>query len=175
MFKNFVPLIIVVTIVLVGGLGIYFIMNQKSPNIKQVQSEGVFSTVTQAPTSVQSSPTPMPTIVSTKTLEDGLRIEDEKIGEGKEVVAGDTIRIHYLGTLENGEKFDSSYDRGQPFETQIGVGAVIKGWDEGVVGMKVGGKRRLTIPADLGYGNQAVGPIPANSTLIFDVELVAIK
>lgn len=175
MFKNFFPLIIVVAFVLLGGLGIYFIMNQKSPNIKQIGSENVFSTITQAPTAQQSSPTPIPTIVSTKTLEDGLKIEDEKIGEGKEVVSGDTIVIHYLGTLANGQKFDSSYDRGQPFETQIGVGAVIKGWDEGVIGMKVGGKRRLTIPSELGYGSQGAGPIPPNSTLIFNVELVGIK
>lgn len=175
MFKNFVPLIIVITILFMGGLGVYFIMNQQTPNIKEVKSENVFSTITQAPTSQPASPTAIPTIISSKTLENGLKIEDEKIGEGREVKSGDTIAIHYLGTLENGQKFDSSYDRGQPFQTQIGVGAVIKGWDEGVIGMKVGGKRRLTIPAELGYGNQAVGPIPANSTLIFEVELMGIK
>jgi FKBP-type peptidyl-prolyl cis-trans isomerase len=104
-----------------------------------------------------------------------LKIEDIKIGEGQEVKSGDNIVIHYLGTLTDGTKFDSSYDRGQPFETQIGVGQVIKGWDEGVVGMKVGGKRKLTIPPDLGYGSQSAGSIPPNSTLIFEVELVGIK
>ena len=105
-----------------------------------------------------------------------LKIEDLKIGTGPEVKSGDTVSIHYLGTLENGKKFDSSYDRGQPFETQIGVGQVIKGWDQGVVGMKVGGKRKLIIPPELGYGSQEIpGAIPANSTLIFDVELVKIK
>lgn len=105
----------------------------------------------------------------------GLKIEEIEVGTGQEVKSGDTVVIHYSGTLTDGTKFDSSYDRGEPFETQIGVGQVIKGWDEGVVGMKVGGKRKLTIPPDLGYGAQAVGPIPANSTLIFDVELVGVK
>lgn len=104
-----------------------------------------------------------------------LIIEDIQIGSGSEVKTGDTISIHYLGTLENGQKFDSSYDRGQPFETQIGVGQVIQGWDQGVVGMKIGGKRKLIIPPELGYGSQEIpGVIPANSTLIFEVELVKI-
>ncbi|MEK7572157.1 MAG: FKBP-type peptidyl-prolyl cis-trans isomerase [Patescibacteria group bacterium] len=104
-----------------------------------------------------------------------LKIEDSEVGTGAEVKSGDTVVIHYTGTLPDGTKFDSSLDRNEPFETQIGVGQVIKGWDEGVVGMKVGGKRKLTIPPDMGYGTQAVGPIPANSTLLFDVELLEIK
>lgn len=109
------------------------------------------------------------------TMIQELKIEDLTVGTGPEVKSGDTISIHYLGTLENGTKFDSSYDRKSPFETQIGVGQVIKGWDQGVVGMKVGGKRRLTIPPELGYGSQEIpGIIPANSTLIFEVELVKI-
>ncbi|MBU4017484.1 FKBP-type peptidyl-prolyl cis-trans isomerase, partial [Patescibacteria group bacterium] len=103
------------------------------------------------------------------------KIEDIKVGDGREVKNGDTVVIDYLGTLPDGTKFDSSYDRGEPFETQIGTGQVIKGWDLGVVGMKVGGKRKLTIPPSLGYGEQATGPIPANSTLIFEVELVDVK
>jgi len=106
---------------------------------------------------------------------DQLKTEDIKVGTGPEVKSGDTIVIHYNGTLPDGTKFDSSYDRGQPFETQIGVGQVIKGWDLGVVGMKVGGKRKLTIPPALAYGDQALPGIPANSTLIFEVELVEIK
>lgn len=114
--------------------------------------------------------------MDTKTQDvKNLKIEDIKIGTGPEVKSGDTISINYTGTLTDGTKFDSSYDRKEPFETQIGVGQVIKGWDEGVIGMKVGGKRKLTIPPDLGYGSQAVGPIPANSTLIFEVELMGIK
>ncbi len=105
----------------------------------------------------------------------GLKIEDLKDGTGAAVKSGDTVIINYLGTLTDGTKFDSSYDRKEPFVTQIGVGQVIKGWDLGVVGMKVGGKRKLTIPPSLGYGDQAAGTIPPNSTLIFEVELVGIK
>ena len=104
-----------------------------------------------------------------------LQIKDEKIGTGAAVKSEDTVVINYTGTLTDGTKFDSSYDRNTPFETQIGVGKVIKGWDEGVIGMKVGGKRKLTIPPALGYGDQATGSIPPNSTLIFEVELVEIK
>lgn len=104
-----------------------------------------------------------------------LIIEDIKKGEGKEVVGGDYITIHYKGTLEDGTKFDSSYDRGAPFKTRIGVGEVIEGWDMGVIGMKVGGKRKLIIPPALGYGaTGAGGVIPPNATLIFEVELVGI-
>jgi FKBP-type peptidyl-prolyl cis-trans isomerase len=115
-------------------------------------------------------------IAPTQATDSGkLQIKDEKIGSGAAVKSGDTIVINYTGTLTNGTKFDSSYDRGQPFETQIGVGQVIKGWDEGVIGMKVGGKRKLIIPPSLGYGDQAIGSIPPNSTLIFEVELVGIK
>jgi peptidylprolyl isomerase len=91
-------------------------------------------------------------------------------------VAGKTVVVHYTGTLENGKKFDSSVDRGQPFRFPIGQGVVIKGWDEGLMSMKVGGKRKLIIPADLGYGSREIpGVIPANSTLLFDVELIAIE
>ncbi len=114
-------------------------------------------------------------IMDTTTGALGLKIEDTQAGTGAAVKSGDTIVIHYLGTLTNGTKFDSSYDRGQPLETQIDTGAVIKGWDLGVIGMKVGGKRKLTIPPDLGYGQQGAGDIPPNSTLIFEVELLGIK
>ncbi len=101
--------------------------------------------------------------------------EDLTVGTGPAVVAGDTVSVHYTGTLTNGQKFDSSLDRGQPFEFSVGAGEVIKGWDQGLVGMQVGGKRKLTIPASLGYGSRSVGTIPANSTLIFEIELLAIK
>ena len=101
-------------------------------------------------------------------------IEDIKVGEGPEVTGGDNITIHYHGTLEDGTIFDSSIERGSPFKTRIGVGEVIEGWDMGVPGMKVGGKRKLIIPAKLAYGDRAIGEIPAGSTLIFEVELVSI-
>lgn len=103
------------------------------------------------------------------------QIEDLKVGTGKEVTSGDYVVIHYTGILENGNKFDSSYDRGESFETRIGVGEVIEGWDMGVVGMKAGGKRKLTIPPQLAYGDREIGSIPPNSTLIFEVELIDIK
>jgi len=103
------------------------------------------------------------------------QIKDIKIGTGKEVTNGDYVTIHYAGTLEKGQKFDSSYDRGEPFKTRIGVGEVIEGWDMGVVGMKVGGKRKLVIPPQLAYGDREIGIIPANSTLIFEVELLGIE
>jgi len=111
------------------------------------------------------------------TETNSLQITDEIIGTGVEAKAGDTVTVNYVGTLTDGKKFDSSYDRNEPFSFVLGAGQVIKGWDEGVAGMKVGGKRRLVIPPDLAYGNQSIGNglIPANSTLIFEVELLAVK
>lgn len=110
------------------------------------------------------------------TTASGLKYTDLKVGDGALAKAGDTVQVHYTGTLESGKKFDSSRDRGTPFEFQVGVGQVIKGWDEGIAGMKVGGQRTLVIPPDLGYGaSGAGGVIPPNATLIFDVELVGIK
>lgn len=104
-----------------------------------------------------------------------LIIEDIKVGDGQEVKSGDTVVMHYKGTLTDGTKFDSSYDRNEPFTTKIGVGQVIKGWDQGVPGMKIGGKRKLTIPSDLGYGERGAGAvIPPNATLVFEVELLEI-
>jgi len=106
----------------------------------------------------------------------GLKYVDEVVGTGESPSPGKFVRVHYTGRLENGTKFDSSVDRGQPFEFPIGVGRVIKGWDEGVMTMKVGGKRKLIIPPDLGYGAFGAGDrIPPNSTLIFDVELLGVR
>jgi peptidylprolyl isomerase len=109
------------------------------------------------------------------TTKSGLKYVDRKVGDGKEAKAGDTVSVHYTGTFTDGKKFDSSLDRGKPFEFELGAGNVIKGWDEGIAGLKEGGKRKLIIPPDLGYGAKARGPIPANSTLIFEVELVKVK
>ncbi len=108
------------------------------------------------------------------TRADGLIIKEITVGNGKEAKMGDTLSVHYAGTLLNGTQFDSSYERRQPFSFQLGAGQVIKGWDEGFEGMKVGGKRELTIPPEMGYGPNAVGPIPPNSTLKFTIELVDI-
>ena len=108
------------------------------------------------------------------TTPSGLQYRDDVVGDGQEAKAGDTVSVHYTGTLQDGRKFDSSRDRGQPFQFPLGGGRVIQGWDEGVAGMKVGGRRTLVIPPELGYGARAIGPIPPNSTLVFDVELLGV-
>ena len=112
-----------------------------------------------------------------KSLPSGLEYADLKVGTGPEARSGQTVTVHYTGWLTNGKKFDSSVDRGTPFEFPIGQGRVIKGWDEGVATMKVGGKRTLLIPPQLGYGSRGAGNglIPPNATLLFEVELIAIK
>jgi FKBP-type peptidyl-prolyl cis-trans isomerase FkpA len=118
--------------------------------------------------------------MSTITTESGLQYEDTTVGEGAEAKAGQHVTVHYTGWLRNddgstGAKFDSSKDRNDPFQFSLGAGQVIRGWDEGVQGMKIGGTRRLTIPASLGYGARgAGGVIPPNATLIFDVELLGV-
>lgn len=104
------------------------------------------------------------------------QITELNVGTGDEAKAGDSVRVHYTGWLTNGTKFDSSVDRGQPFAFVLGQGRVIKGWDSGVAGMKVGGKRKLTIPPEEGYGSRgAGGVIPPNATLVFDVELLGVN
>ncbi len=105
-----------------------------------------------------------------------LGIQDLTVGTGAEAVVGKRVTVHYRGTLTDGKQFDASYDRGQPFTFVLGAGQVIQGWDKGVAGMKVGGKRKLTIPPDLGYGSRgAGGVIPPNATLLFEVELLKVE
>ena len=105
-----------------------------------------------------------------------LQIEEIQIGTGAEAKSGQSVSVHYTGTLTNGSKFDSSRERKDPFDFQLGAGMVIKGWDQGVAGMKVGGRRKLTIPPELGYGAGGYPPvIPPNSTLIFDIELLEVS
>lgn len=153
MSKNTIIAFIVVVLVLVGT----FIALSKEPTPI-------------APSTITNSPQK-----ETKKMTE-LKIEDLVVGTGREVKAGDTVVMNYLGTLTDGTKFDSSYDRGLPFTTQIGVGQVIQGWDKGVPGMKIGGKRRLSIPSALAYGSRGAGAvIPPDSDLIFEVELVDIK
>lgn len=176
MSKNIYPFLAIVVIIVLGLGAIFLLSNQHT------KTPGINIATTPLPTAgVTMIPTPTPeasggaAMNNMKTFPDGLQIEDEVVGTGAEAKTGDTVTVNYVGTLTNGTKFDSSYDRNQPFTTQIGVGQVIKGWDEGIVGMKVGGKRKLIIPPSLGYGSQAVGGIPSNSTLIFEVELLNVK
>jgi len=102
-------------------------------------------------------------------------IDDIVLGTGEEVTSGDTVVVHYVGTLQDGTEFDNSNKRGEPFEFTVGEGRVIKGWEEGLVGMKVGGQRILVIPPDMGYGKNGIGPIPGNATLVFSINLLEIK
>ncbi|HEV3449376.1 MAG TPA: FKBP-type peptidyl-prolyl cis-trans isomerase [Gemmataceae bacterium] len=112
-------------------------------------------------------------VVTTKS---GLKYEDLKEGSGDAAKSGDNVEVHYTGWLKDGTKFDSSKDRDRPFSFELGAGKVIKGWDEGVAGMKIGGKRKLTIPSELGYGKRGYPPvIPANAELTFEVELLKIE
>ena len=128
--------------------------------------------------SVVPTASPSGTITSSPivAMEANLKIEDIKVGTGEEAVSGKRVSVNYLGTLVDGAKFDSSYDRGVPFSFNLGAGEVISGWDQGVVGMKVGGKRKLTIPPELGYGSAGAGAvIPPNSTLVFEIELLKVE
>jgi FKBP-type peptidyl-prolyl cis-trans isomerase len=104
-----------------------------------------------------------------------LKIETLEEGSGRACESGDEVTVHYIGTLKDGTKFDSSYDRGTPFTFALGIGQVIEGWDQGVEGMKIGEKRRLEIPSPLGYGEYGAGSIPANAGLVFEVELISIN
>jgi len=113
--------------------------------------------------------------VAQPAAEAKVEIVDSVVGKGAEAVSGKMVTVHYTGTLTDGTKFDSSVDRKTPFTFGLGKGEVIKGWDQGVAGMKVGGKRKLTIPAPLAYGPNAVGAIPANSTLVFEIELLKVE
>ena len=157
-----------------GGILLYsFNRNVENSLTNTATSTLDFATYT-SPTNISTSTNQ--NIMTTTTTPEGLIIEESRVGTGAEAQLGKTIAVNYIGTLENGTKFDSSYDRGQPIVFTLGTGQVIRGWDQGIAGMKVGGKRTLIIPPALAYGNQAVGGvIPANSTLIFEVELVGVQ
>lgn len=158
---------ILIPVLIIVGI---FVLIRSTKQNSDNQVEGVQTIV---PT---QSPTASAVNMDIGTPSAKLKIEDEKIGTGDAAVAGKSVTVNYLGTLTNGTKFDSSYDRNQPFTFSLGAGEVIKGWDQGVAGMKVGGKRKLTIPPDLGYGPQGAPPvIPGNATLIFEVELLKVE
>lgn len=118
---------------------------------------------------------PAPTESNVTTLDSGLQYTEIEVGEGAIAQPGTLVVVHYTGTLEDGTKFDSSFDRNWPFGFPLGQGQVIPGWEQGIAGMRVGGKRQLVIPPDLAYGDAEVGPIPPNSTLIFEVELLGVR
>jgi FKBP-type peptidyl-prolyl cis-trans isomerase len=141
--------------------------NQPTDQAKPAQTETV---------STASSATSTKNTMQNISKTQGLEIYDEVVGTGAEAKAGQNIQAHYVGTLVNGTKFDSSVDRGQPFEFTLGVGQVIQGWDVGIQGMKVGGKRKLVISPELGYGSRGAGSsIPPNATLIFEVQLIGVQ
>jgi peptidylprolyl isomerase/FKBP-type peptidyl-prolyl cis-trans isomerase FkpA len=124
---------------------------------------------------VLTEPAPVPGGPA-RTLPGGLVVKDVFVGSGREVKTGDKVSVHYVGTLSDGKQFDSSRTRGTPFSFEVGKGSVIKGWEQGLVGMKIGGTRKLTIPSDLAYGDKGHLPqIPPKSTLVFDIELVSIQ
>ena len=144
------------------------------------QSQAIAANLTTISPAIAVSPINQETLTmnldNAVTTPSGLKYIDTEVGTGASPTTGQTVKVHYTGTLTNGKKFDSSVDRGQPFSFKIGVGQVIKGWDEGVGTMKVGGKRTLIIPPDLGYGERgAGGVIPPNATLLFDVELLGVS
>ncbi len=172
---------ILVSLGMMLGCGILILVFQLGIGMKDATA----ATSTPEPTAVISQPLSIPSNLIAMdlaksenqiTTDSGLKYVEIATGSGATPTKGQTISVHYTGTLENGEKFDSSRDRNQPFEFQVGTGQVIKGWDEGLMLMKVGDRRKLIIPAELGYGARGMGgAIPPNSTLVFDVELLKIK
>lgn len=157
-----------------------FVPNQSSAIAAELLQSQPTSPATAASVLIAQSPSTANPEMENSAAEDiittpsGLQYVDLQEGTGTPPKTGQTVSVHYTGTLEDGTKFDSSRDRQQPLKFRIGVGQVIKGWDEGVGSMKVGGRRKLIIPPELGYGARGIGPIPPNSTLIFDVELLGV-
>jgi FKBP-type peptidyl-prolyl cis-trans isomerase len=157
------PMIIAIVVIVIAA-AIFFVSKKKNND--------AFTT---SDTSTTTQPTTSTEPAQPQSGEPKVEIVDVVVGKGAEAVNGKSVTVHYTGTLKDGTKFDSSVDRKEPFTFSLGAGQVIKGWEEGIQGMKVGGKRKLTIPPEKAYGNNAVGAIPANSVLIFDVELLDVK
>jgi FKBP-type peptidyl-prolyl cis-trans isomerase len=180
MNKNYLFVtIFLFALVAAGAYFIYKIPSSPAPidqlSQNSVPSDNISSSDSASTLGVETSPTPVASDSANVKMDEKLIIQDETVGTGAGAIAGKKVTVNYVGTLTNGTKFDSSYDRNQPFSFNLGGGEVIQGWDQGVVGMKVGGKRKLTIPPSLGYGSQDMGAIPPNSTLIFEVELLKVE
>ena len=167
--------IFLIALVAIGG---YFVFKIPSPQDESLSQDSSLSgNIESVDTNTLGAETSTASVSSTTNtnMNEKLEILDEVVGTGAEAVAGKSVTVNYSGTLTNGTKFDSSYDRNQPFTFNLGAGEVIAGWDQGVAGMKVGGKRKLTIPPSLGYGAADMGVIPPNSTLVFEVELLKVE
>ena len=172
MSKN---IFIITVLVIFIGIAIWFFMKKTNNSMSPKNLESLSSSNNVSPSPINSSAAPVKE--NWVTLPNGLKILDVIIGPGREAKSGNVVAANYIGTLQNGKKFDSSYDRSEPFAFILGSGQVIKGWDIGIEGMKVGGKRKLIIPPELAYGSREIsnGLIPANSTLYFEVELMAVE
>jgi FKBP-type peptidyl-prolyl cis-trans isomerase len=173
-FPSFQPRV-VVALAILALAGCSRLTSPPEPEPQANASPKPAPTQSAAPTQPSAAPAAQPSGMPA-TPDPSLGIVDVKVGSGAAAKAGDKVKVHYTGTLTNGKEFDSSRKRNQPFEFTLGQHQVIAGWDQGVAGMKVGGKRKLTIPPSLGYGPRGMGAaIPPNSTLLFDVELVGIE
>lgn len=165
--------------VLLVFVALVVFMQINRPKVEAKNAAGTSTAAAQAFQSNQAQVTPVavgtPSDAQVITSATGLEYQDEVVGTGAEAVSGSAVTVHYTGWLMDGTPFDSSRDRGQPFTLTLGRNSVIPGWEEGLLGMKVGGIRKLVIPPALGYGAQANGSIPANSTLVFEVELLDVK
>ena len=158
--------------IFVAGILIIGCENEEEKNMSKPSPQRPSAEAAKTPEVEKTEPA-APSIVTTAS---GLKYEILEQGSGPGAAPGQTVSVHYTGWLENGTKFDSSLDRGRPFEFRLGGGQVIRGWDEGVAGMKAGEKRKLTIPSNLGYGSRGAGGlIPPNATLIFDVQMVSFR
>ena len=164
--NNLYIIIFVAILAIVGGI---YIFATKKPTDNQPLATAIPSAT------IEPSAEPVATSSANPKMENKLIIVDEVIGTGAEAISGKKITVNYSGTLIDGTKFDSSYDRGTPFPFNLGAGEVIKGWDLGVLGMKEGEKRQLVIPAGLAYGSDGFGNIPPGATLIFRVDLISIN
>lgn len=171
-WKN-IGFVILSLILVVVIIAVFVYLNSRKKQAVSTEVENI----TQDATIGKDSEEIKPSSPSEQIMEvEELKIEDLQGGSGDEVRVGDTVLVHYSGFLTNGTKFDSSLDRNEPFSFTIGEGSVIQGWEQGLVGMRIGGKRKLIIPPDLAYGNQGAGNvIPPNATLVFEIELLQIK